>query len=122
MLGDLYHVDQVLLRDPAEHGQAIVRRQRPLSDVGTAVVLFDQPGGVEAQTLADEQSNRAATDEGAGSAFGQVADLTLLEVGSRTFIWHAASPDGRVPDAHQHIKLAVAQKTLAQLVATSEGG
>lgn len=60
---------------------------------------------------------RLETDEGAGLNTGQVADLSLVEVSGRTYIFYTASPDGVT---NFKIKRAVANLTMAQLVTTDE--
>jgi len=65
---------------------------------------------------------RATQDEGVGSSVGQVADLFILEVGGRTYLYYTANSDGAFtnPDATAQIKLAIANMPISKLVTTDE--
>lgn len=64
---------------------------------------------------------RSASDEGNGSANGQLSDIHMLTVGGQTYAWIGASPDGSVITGHSHIKLFIARLPLSQLIYTNEG-
>lgn len=64
---------------------------------------------------------RAYSDEGNGGTIGQIADFTAVEVGTQTYAWFAASPNGTANTGHFHIKLAIARLPLSQLINTNEG-
>lgn len=63
---------------------------------------------------------RSAADEGVGTSVGQIADPTLLEVNGKTYMWYSAGPNGAAQSG-SHLKLAIADKTMAELVTTDEG-
>jgi len=65
--------------------------------------------------------SRRSVDEGANSVTGQAADMSLLAVGNSMYLFYTATPDGTNQAGGAHIKLAVANMTLDQLVATTEG-
>ena len=62
--------------------------------------------------------SRGTVDEGAGQAEGQNADECLLEHDGKVYMYYHASEDGSLPQGH--IKLAIADMTFAELVATNE--
>ncbi len=64
---------------------------------------------------------RRSVDEGPNTIVGQVADISMLQVGNSMYLWYVADPNGASPTGIAHIKLAVANMTLAQLVSTKEG-
>lgn len=64
---------------------------------------------------------RATADEGVGDAKGQVADPFLIEYNSKCYLFYVATPDGSVAAGAMHIKLAIADTTLDELVETEEG-
>lgn len=61
---------------------------------------------------------RLTADEGAGIASGQTADPSLIEVNGKTYLYYAATPDQVAGSIH--IKLATANMTIAEIVATNE--
>lgn len=65
--------------------------------------------------------SRRGSDEGAVGTVGQAADPFLQEVGAQTYLYYSGTPDGSQSSGSIHIKLAIANYTLAQLVATNEG-
>lgn len=65
--------------------------------------------------------HRLGTDEGANNRYGSIGDVWLIQVGSQTYMWYDASPDGEANPGQPTIKLAIANLTLAQLVETNEG-
>jgi hypothetical protein len=65
---------------------------------------------------------RATSDEGVGVSKGQVADICLVEVNSQVYMFYSATADiDQVNPNYLHIKLAIYNGTLAQLVQTEEG-
>lgn len=51
--------------------------------------------------------SRETTDEGFGTAVGQLADVFVIESGNNMFVYCSASKDGTSKSAGQHIKLFV---------------
>ena len=64
---------------------------------------------------------RTTFDEGAGLAVGQAADPSIIEVGGKSYLFYIATTDGSVSAGFTHIKLAIADMTIANLITTSEG-
>jgi predicted GH43/DUF377 family glycosyl hydrolase len=64
---------------------------------------------------------RSAADEGYTTLVGQCADANLIEVNNKVYLFYSASADGNQASGHLHIKLAIADMTLAELVLTQEG-
>lgn len=64
---------------------------------------------------------RHTWDEGAGNSVGQVADLTILEVNNRTYLFYTGTIDGSSSAGGSHIKLAIADMPISRLVETNEG-
>jgi predicted GH43/DUF377 family glycosyl hydrolase len=65
---------------------------------------------------------RKTSDEGVGISLGQVADIHLIEVNGKVYMFYSATADidQHAPD-FLHLKVAIANMTLAQLVLTEEG-
>jgi hypothetical protein len=84
--------------------------------------LFDAPApaGPWALTTPEAFFPRTTQDEGAGNSFGQITGR-MLEVDDRAYFFYTADVNGLVPEGHSHIKLAIADMTLARLV-TTDGG
>lgn len=65
---------------------------------------------------------RSTPDEGAGSVQGQIADVSLIEVGDKTFMFYEGGDGAIIEFRNFSLKCAVANMTLAELVTTNEGG
>jgi hypothetical protein len=63
--------------------------------------------------------SRLDRNEGVGTSAGQVADVSLVEVGGTTYMYHTAYTDGST--ASGKIKLATAPYTVAQLALSDQG-
>ena len=81
----------------------------------------DAIGGPWTQSPSGISFPRSTVDEGVGNTVGQFADPFIIEVGGKTHMFYSASTDGASDSAGQHIKLAIAEMTLAQLSRTTEG-
>lgn len=64
---------------------------------------------------------RTQADEGVGMANGQVANPCLVEANGKTYMFYSAVGDGSGVAPGIHLKVAIANYTLANLVATNEG-
>jgi predicted GH43/DUF377 family glycosyl hydrolase len=62
---------------------------------------------------------RYTQDEGKGLSLSQVADVSLGEIGGRTYMWYSASQDGTAPGTGI-IKLATTPFTLEQIITMVE--
>lgn len=64
---------------------------------------------------------RQTVDEGAGLNTAQISDISMLQVGNSMYLYYTSTPNGGAQSGIAHIKLAVANMPLAQLVTTAEG-
>lgn len=64
---------------------------------------------------------RTTVDEGVNTLVGQVGDPYIFELGGKTFIYYCASQDGSADEGFSHLKLAIADMPISQLITTSEG-
>ena len=58
---------------------------------------------------------RKGTDEGEGSSVGQVADVTMWEIGGKVYMYYFATSNGTA-ETDGHIKLAIANMTFEELI------
>jgi hypothetical protein len=64
---------------------------------------------------------RTQADEGVATTTGQVANPAVVEANGKTYMFYSAAGDGNGVATGIHIKVAVANYTIANLIATSEG-
>jgi len=69
------------------------------------------------QDIDDFTLMRRTADEGYDTFYGQLADGCFLEHGGQVYFYYIASEDGRVQTGEMHIKLAIADTTLDELIA-----
>ncbi|WP_121812806.1 hypothetical protein [Mucilaginibacter kameinonensis] len=64
---------------------------------------------------------RTSADEGVGLNTGGVGDATLVEVNGKTYLYYGCSNDGSGGSPTAHLKCAIANYSIANLVNTNEG-
>ena len=64
--------------------------------------------------------SRMTVDEGHGSAVGQIADPSFVELNGKTYMWYAAFTDGTQESGNSGIKLAISRLPLDMLVLHNE--
>jgi hypothetical protein len=64
---------------------------------------------------------RTTADEGVSTLIGQVADIEMMEVNDKVYMFHAASANGSDPSGSLHIKLAIADMPFTSLILIPEG-